>query len=141
MYGSIQQGKQQQEAAEYNAAVARTQAQNEANVGKINEALTRDNMRRQMAYQRAHLASGGVSLGSGTSLDLGQDAGATSFLEIQSARTSAQARSDGYEADARLSQLEGRQAAMSGKLNAGAIFLNNMTGFAQAGGIKLKKAA
>lgn len=129
--GQIMSGMQAQQTAKYNAAVARQNAAEAAQVGRINEAVTRDEMRRALARQRAAAAHSGIGLATGSALDLGQDSGQQAFVETQAARTQGQAKSRAFEADARLSELEGRSAMMRGTLNAGATFLQGGTQFAR----------
>lgn len=129
--GQIMSGMQANQAAKYNAAVARNEAEQARKVGQINEATTRDDLRREMARQRAHLARSGVNLAAGSALDLGQDAGQASFMELQSVRTGAESRARSFESDATLSRLEGRRALMSGAIGAAGTLVDGATAFAR----------
>lgn len=129
--GQIMSGMQANQAAKYNAAVARNEAEQARKVGQINESLARDDLRRELGRQRAHLARSGVNLAAGSALDLGQDAGQASFMELQSVRTGAESRARSFESDATLSRLEGRRALMSGAIGAVGTMVDGATAFAR----------
>lgn len=141
--GQVMSGIQANQAAKYNAQVAAVNAENERRAGRINEGLTRDELRREMARQRAALGRAGVNLGVGSALDLGQDAGEQAFIETQAVRTGSEARARSFDADARLSRAEGRASLMSGAFRGAGVMVDNVTAFHRAGGFARppKKAA
>jgi hypothetical protein len=112
--GAVFSGIQQQQVAKANARAAGIEADRAREVGRIQEAQARDDMRRAIARQRAGLAAAGISLASPSALDLGQEAGEQAFLDAQAVRSGADARARSLDFEARLSRAEGRRALFGG---------------------------
>lgn len=78
--------------ARQNAAFARYEAAQMAEIGKANEMRARDRMSRLIARQRAQLATRGVRLDSVSAQDLGGEAGAEAHIEAQAQRLNTESR-------------------------------------------------
>ena len=78
--------------ARQNAAFARYEAAQTAEIGKANEMRARDKMSRLIARQRAQIATRGVRLDSTSAQDLGGEAGAEGFIEAQAQRLNTESR-------------------------------------------------
>lgn len=112
--GQVISGIQQRNVARANARVAEQEAEQQRQVGRIQEMQTRERMRQQIARQRAGLAASGISLASGSALDLGQEAGEEAFLDAQAVRSQSDARVRGLTQEARLARASGRRALLTG---------------------------
>lgn len=72
--------------AKQNAAFARYEAAQTAEIGRANEMQARSKMGRLIAQQRGQLAANGVRLDSTSALDLGENAAKQSAMEGQAQR-------------------------------------------------------
>lgn len=110
LYGAAQSASM----ARQNAAFARYEAAQAAEIGKTNEMRARDRMSRLIARQRAQIATRGVRLDSVAAQDLGGEAGAEAFIEAQAQRLNTETRVKAktneatiYENTARANMLNG----------------------------------
>lgn len=104
---AVQQGNQAEKAA-------KIEAQNQLQIGQIEDSQRRTELRRAMAAQRAQLASSGVTLDSATSLSLGQDAGEQAALEGQAVRANRINQATGLLAEGALARSQGRAKLLGG---------------------------
>lgn len=131
-YSMVQQGRQAKRLAGINAGIAEQNAAD--NELRAVEALRRggqeeEAQRRQTAVllgrQRAALAAGGVDTGSGTALNLQEDAAAFGEQDAQTIRDNAlreawgyRRGAENYRVQAAGERLSGKYAARAGQLNA-----------------------
>lgn len=131
---SIYQSRQADVVPEANAQIAENNAERVEQVGRVNEHNAREDMRRQMSRQRAAIAAAGLDLSSGSSIDLGIEAGEQAYLDAQAVRVQTEDSARGYRTDAALSRLEGDQRRRAGNVNA-------FTSLARTGGALVSAGA
>lgn len=115
-YGSIQQANAQQEAAEYNAAVARNNAQASRDSVKFDISRARERQRRLRGSNIAKLSSGGFDLQS--SSDVLLDIELQQELDIMSMAYRGSIQANASESQATLFDREAGQARTAGLINA-----------------------
>lgn len=115
---SVYQGQQAETIQYANADIAENNAERVEQIGRVNEAQTRTDMRHEIARQRARIAAAGIDLSVGTSIDFGQDAGEQTYLETQRVRTETEDAARNFRTDAALSRAEGAHARQAGKIGA-----------------------
>lgn len=115
-YGAVQQSN----IAKQNAAFANYEADQTREIGKANEARARSKMDRLIARQRAQISTRGVRLDSAAALDLGEEAGAESFIEAQAGRISTESRVNASTNEAAILRHQGRVGMMNGLFMTGA---------------------
>jgi hypothetical protein len=115
-YGAVQQNN----IAKQNAAFANYEAAQTREIGKANEARSRSKMDRLLAMQRAQLTTRGVRLDSASAMDLGEEAGAESYIEAQAARISTESRVNALTNEAAISRHQGRVGLVNGMFMTGA---------------------
>ena len=128
------QGQQANKIAKANAQIADNNADRAEQVGRVNEALARDELRHELARQRARISAAGVDLSDGTSIDFGQEAGEQAYLETQRVRIQTEDAARNFRTDAALSRAEGRMARISGAVGAFTTLTSSAGSFAGAGG-------
>lgn len=115
---SVYQGQQAETIQYANAEIAENNAERVEQVGQVNEAQTRTDMRAEIARQRARIAAAGFDLSDGTSIDFGLEAGEQAYLESQRIRSETEDAARNYRTDAALSRAEGAHARQTGKIGA-----------------------
>lgn len=116
---SIQQGKAAKAAGDYNATVARQNAQMEREQTALATAQAdREGRLRLGAIRAAQGASGGAA-GEGSVIDVLGDVAAQNELERQNIAYRGESKARGYEGTARLEKAMGRTAVTSSYLKAG----------------------
>jgi hypothetical protein len=122
--GNIQQGKQQQNAANYQAAVYEQQADRERQIGAHNATQIADRNKRMAARQTALLSGTGRSVGGGTELMVQTEFAEDAELERLIALNSADASSTRLKQSASASRAEGNAAKKAGYMRAGTSLLS-----------------
>lgn len=123
----LAQARQQPSIGTQNAALARAEAEQQAEIGRYEEIKSRNRMDRLIKQQRAQHAARGVRLDSASSLRLGEEAAAQRSIEASAARfnTSSQVNSLNTEAD--LAERRGQLGFLTGVANtAGRTITNSL---------------
>lgn len=97
--------------AEQNAGIARQQAEQERQIGNIEEERQLRRVRAALGTQRATLAANGLDINTGTALDLQAETAGFGMADALNIRTNALRRAWGFEVDAVNSTNEGRARA------------------------------
>ena len=117
-YSAHQQGKAQEKMNLYNAQVAKDAARNEEAVSRENVKRQREMNRRKLASIRGNMAKSGVNLGTGSALDvIGQSAGELEMAALDLFREH-DARQRQLTAQAGMSVWQGSQAMEAAKMSA-----------------------
>lgn len=116
LYGA----KQQSNIAKQNAAFARYEAAQTAEIGRANELQARDRMSRLIARQRGQLATRGVRLDSLSALDLGEDAAKQAGIEAQAQRFNTEVRVKAKSNEAAINDYQAKTGMWNGVFNTGA---------------------
>tara|TARA_R100000664_G_C2757720_1_gene146106 strand:- start:1152 stop:1619 length:468 start_codon:yes stop_codon:yes gene_type:complete len=130
-FGSIQQGKAAKRAADYNAAIQRNQAIAAKQKAEFDADRQRQVAAAQRAQARAGFAKGGVVM-EGTPLLVLESSAEQAELDAQAILYGGDVQATGYEAQANLSEMEGRSAKKAGYIGAGTTLL---TGVGKAGSL------
>jgi len=128
-YGAVSAGQQQQEAADYNAKVARNQATAAREAAAVAEADERAQTQRTLSATRARAAASGLDPNEGSSLLAEMETASIGELNARRIRWAGQNQIAGYQAEAQLQAFQGRQFARTGYLTGGT---NLLTGTANA---------
>jgi hypothetical protein len=120
--GQRQQGKAAQQAANYNAAIQRNQAIAAQQKAEFDADRQRQQAAAQRASARAGYAKGGVAL-EGTPLLFLESSAEQAELDAQALIYGGNVQATGFQAQANLSELEGRSAARAGTMAAGTTLL------------------
>lgn len=106
-FGAIQQASAARQQGEYeaavannNAKVAQQQAENERQIGNIEEEQHRRRVRQALGAQRAALAANGIDTTSGTALDLQTETAQFGEEDALTIRANAARKAWGYEVEA-----------------------------------------
>lgn len=120
--GSIQQGKQQQAMADYqanvakeNAKIAQNNADTERQTGIEEARLQRMKTLQAVGAQQAAMAANGMDVTSGTSLDIIQDTSAMGELDALQIQTNYERRALAYEQQANNFNNEAQMDTIAGK--------------------------
>lgn len=116
--GSLLQGIMGMQAANAQAAHLENQRRTEGAQNAIREQRARGDMRRDMARQRAELASRGINLASPTAVFLGQTAAREMSFDAQAIRAHGQARGDELRANTAFARARGVQSLLRGGFGA-----------------------
>jgi hypothetical protein len=108
-YSSIQQGKAQEDAAKFNAAVARNNAIASQEQAQFDADRIRNKNRKVLGLQRAALAANGVEL-TGSAADLMFDSSVQSELEVAAAIYQGKVSAGAQNAQASLYERQGKDA-------------------------------
>lgn len=122
--GSLIQGINDHRMGKAQAAALEQQARDQRNLSAVQENRTRQQMRAQMAQQRAELASRGVSLDSATAVLLGQTAAQEMSFESQAIRSGGAAQVAQLSHSARIARGQATQGLLAGGVNAASAFMN-----------------
>lgn len=106
--------------AKQNAAFARYEAEQTAEIGRANEMQARDKMGRLIAQQRGQLAASGVRLDSTSALDLGESAAKQSAMEGQAQRFNTASRVASKTNEAAINDYQATTGAWTGAFSTGA---------------------
>ena len=122
-FSSIQQGQAAKSQANYQATVARQQADRAQQQAAID---AEDYTRKQsaaMATRRAALGASGVEAGSGSPLLVSEDFAGEAELQALRIRNGGDVAATRFQQEANLQQMKGRSAATKGFLEAGSDLL------------------
>ncbi len=126
VYGQVQQAKAAEDAADFNAKIAKNEANLAHQRGIENIRRTRTRNRRYLSRQRALVAGKGISM-EGTALAiLGKSAGNLE-LGIQDAFTDTNIAVNKSISEAIQHKFQGQQAKTAGMINAGSSLLSGAT--------------
>lgn len=125
-YGSVQQGKAAQEAANFEAAINLQQADRERQLAEAAEADFRKDQSRLLAQRRAVLGASGVESTTGSPLLVSEDFVGEVELEALRIRNGGEVSATRLEQQAILTQSGGANAASAANLRAGASLLQGI---------------
>lgn len=126
--GSYSQSKNAEKAADYSAKVEKVNAQNILSQAAANEDAQRRKSAVQMGQQRAALAESGISLSSGTGLDLTNESAINAERDALNIRYSGKLNADNAFAQAGLDQMKAKQYKNSAGLGAATSALSAYSG-------------
>jgi len=106
----LRQGRFQQGVAEYNARVAENEAEQVRRVGAERENVQRQRTAELISRQRAQLGASGVDVGSGSALQLQEDAQVLGEVDALRIRRNFEDRATGLETQASLTRQQGEAA-------------------------------
>lgn len=121
----LQQARQQRSIGKQNAATARTEAAQEAEIGRYEERKSRNRMDRLIKQQRAQLSARGVRLDSASSLRLGEEAAGERAIEASAARFNTGSKVDALSTEADLAERRGKLGFLTGVANTASRSLNS----------------
>lgn len=124
--GSILTGFQNNDISQYNADIARQQAQRALDRGKTDEQQYRLSIAQLIGKQRAQLAAKGFDLGADTALQIQLDTARIGEIDALTIRNNAALEAWGYRAQAINLENQGRAAQIGG-------VISGLTGIAQGG--------
>ena len=123
VYGQVQSGRSQKSAANYNAAVARQQADANDQAMESATTLSHEQSRKIKASQRAGYAKAGADASAGTPLEVMVEQAGEIELDILTERHNQMRKSDAIRNQADMTQFAGNQAATASYIGAGATLL------------------
>lgn len=122
-FSALEQGRQQSAVLEYNAQVARQQAQAELERARLEEAQFRRQTRLFQGTQRAAMGASGAVVGSGSFGDIIADDAIQAELGALAIRYGGQQQARFYSQQARLDRRSAASARQTGILRAGTSLL------------------
>lgn len=125
VYGAVQASKSAEEMAEYNAKVAKQQAEHLRRVGDENLRRRREMNQRYLATQRAQYAKAGVLLQGSPLAVLGKSASALELEAMDIAYQTELAAQRSF-AEARMAKYEGSQASRAYQYQAGSSLISGL---------------
>lgn len=132
VYSSVQQGKQADDLAEYNAKLAENEAQDARNLATEKENDKRLKTRQLISTQKAQLGASGVDINTGSALQLQQDTATLGEVDALRIRATGDKTVESYESQAALNKLQGSNAKTQGYVNAGGSLLSGASSFANS---------
>lgn len=132
-YQQVQEGKYQRGVAEYNARVAENEAQQTINKGVEAENIQRQRTAELISKQRAQLGAANIDLGSGSALQLQEDAATLGEVDALRIRSNFEDQAKSLEIGAELTRNQGRQAERAGKMKAFGTLLGTTAAVAGTG--------
>lgn len=117
-------GIQQAQVHKANARMAQIEADQQRDIGRIEEMNARTRMDALISRQAGQLAARGIQLDSASALDLAEAAGREKFMEAQAARFNRESRATSLENESSLSSSYAGGAILGGASRAGATFMN-----------------
>lgn len=129
----VQQGRYQRGVAEYNARVAENEAQETINKGVEAENIQRRKTAELISKQRAQLGAANIELGSGSALQLQEDAAALGEADALRIRSNFEDRAESLETGAEFTREAGRQAERAGRTAAFTTLLGTAASVAGSG--------
>lgn len=132
-YGQVQQGQEQKDWSNYQAAQTEADGRAAAAAARVQADQMRRAGARQRAAARADLAASGVDVGEGSAVQI--DRQMTTDVEHDAILTTldGQARAANAYGEGAALRVRGRQAARAGYINAGATALQSATSLYRAG--------
>ncbi len=121
--GSISQGNQRQQQADYQAAQSAADAQAMREQATIDADRARKAGQRQRSQAIAQLAASGVEVGSGTALKIGQTIDTGAEQDAQTTLLTGRYRSENLDRNADLLRISGSNAQTAGYVGAGSSLL------------------
>ena len=134
--GSIQQGKAAQQQANYQAAVARQQAERERLIAASNEKDFRRQQSFLMAKRRAAMGASGVEATTGSPLLVSEDFAGETELQALRIRNTGEVGYTRLQQQAGLYELSGANARRAGYFRAGSALLSGIGQGALYGGLR-----
>ena len=128
-----QQGKFQKGVADYNARVAENEAQETRRAGVERENIQRRRTAELVSKQRAQLGAAGVDLGSGSALQLQEDAIVQGEADALRIRSNFENRAGALETGAALTERQGEFAEAAGNNAAAGTLLKSVGNAASTG--------
>jgi len=113
-YNQIQQGNFQKDVSRYNARVAENEAESTRAAGVEEENKRRRATAEMLSSQRAQLGASGVSLASGSALQLQQDTELLGEVDALRIRSNTSQRAEALETEADLTRTKGDFAKSAG---------------------------
>jgi hypothetical protein len=132
IYGQLQQGRQQQQFHNYNAAVNRQKAELTKQAGELSVARLRREKRRFGAKQQAAFAKAGVRL-TGSPLQVLADSAAELELDIMIEDYNTRIAILSAQSSADLDVIRGQQARTASFIGAGSTLLTQLPSFISSG--------
>jgi hypothetical protein len=117
-YSQYQAGKAEARIASENAKYKMRQAQDATDRGISEQDRIRLQLRRVLGAQRARFGSGNVDLMTGNPLEVAADSSREAELDMLTARNNAAREAFGFQQEARLERMRGRQARKHGRYGA-----------------------
>ncbi len=112
--GKVMAGVGGMQAADYNARIARQQADMQRQAAEDDAARVRRAGRQTLATQRARAAASGVDVNAGSAFDLALDTLTQSSLDATTARLRREYQAWGLEAEARQQEFVGQRTLLTG---------------------------
>lgn len=131
-YGGYQQGQAQQQAYNYNAAIADQQAVYAQQKASVDASKLQESDRRLMASQRARMAANGLDLTTGSPLVVMEEAAARSDYDYRSVLAGGEADAWALRQQATLNRFQGEVAARTGTGGAATSVLRGATSLADS---------
>lgn len=122
--GQVAAGYGDQKAANYNANVLNTQANQVAVATGMEEANLRRQQRQDIAAQIAEAGSRGIDVGSGSIVDVIRQNASNAEMDALTLRYRGEIEQAGLKAQAKMKRYEGKQALYSGLAGAGSKLLS-----------------
>ncbi|MDW3181775.1 hypothetical protein [Roseobacter sp.] len=110
----LSSASQQRSIGKQNAAVARAEADQRAEIGRYEERKSRNRMDRLISQQRAQLSARGVRLDSASALRLGEEAAAERAIDASAARFNTDSQVNALNTEADLAERRGRLGFLRG---------------------------
>ena len=126
-YGQLQQGEETQQTQNYNAQLDEQQAQVARQNAILNEYRARKEQGIMTGLQMGGYAKSGVSVGTGSPLDVIADSISNSELEIQMRNYNSEVEARNKESEARMRRLYGQNAVTQSKYQAVGTLLSSGT--------------
>lgn len=133
-YGQYEAGQAAKATANYNAKLAKNEAKAREQQAHVESQQMQKNKERLLASQRAGFAKGGAVITEGTPLLLMAEQAGTAELDILNQQRNRAMEASSLRSEASLSKIQGKQAARSANIQAGATVLQG----AGSAGLALK---
>lgn len=122
-YGQVKAGRESKAAAEYNAQIADTQAEDALVRGRDEESRFRQELKGLIGSQRAGFAAQNIDVGSGSAVDVQADAAYLGELDALTIRSNAAREAWGYKVQAQGQRTAGSEASRAAKFGAASTLL------------------
>jgi hypothetical protein len=130
-FGQYQSGQQAQGAYNYNAALQYQNAQVVRQSADLTEYQQKKNLESIVGRQQAQYAASGVSVTSGSPMDVMVETLSKGYLDIAISRYNSEIAARGYESQAEMDRYYGKQAAREGSMRAGLSLLESAADYKQ----------
>jgi organic radical activating enzyme len=114
-YAQKKQGEHEDDIAKYNARVTENEAEKVRSKGVEEENIQRQKTAQLLAKQRAQIGASGVSLTSGTPLDIQEDTVLLGEVDALRVRSNFEQEAESLESQANLTRLSGKSAKKIGQ--------------------------